>query len=128
MALRLAVPRVELPRGAGHGVRALGLRRPAVVVAPIGKPLVVERPSLQMLLDRGGRGIAGQFPNACRVPPVIIGRERRRVCRGLHPWLRSVSLALQTLAEHLAMAAHAFGLLARAAFGGLLVGAPPLHL
>src|SRR5919112_5090505 len=81
-----------------------------------------------MLLDRWSGGIAGQFPNASRVPPVIIGRERRRACRVLHAWLRSVSLALQTLAEHLAMAADALGLLARPAFGRLLVGAPPLHL
>src|SRR3954469_6995725 len=105
MALRLAVPgtavpRVDMPRAAGRGVRALGLRRTAVI-DPIGETLVVERHSLQMLLDRGGCGIAGQFPNACRVPPVIISRERRRVCRGLHRWLRSVSLALQTLAKHL---------------------------
>jgi hypothetical protein len=81
-------------------------------VNAIGKTLIVERHPLQMLLDRGGRGVAGQFPNACRVPPVIIGRERSRVCRMLHAWLQSVSLALQTLAEQLAMAAHALGLLA----------------
>src|SRR6478609_4773964 len=61
------------------------------------------------------------------MPPVVIGWERRRTCRVLHARLRSVSLALQTLAEHLAMPAQALGLLARPPFGGLLVGAAALQ-
>src|SRR3954453_15241669 len=101
MMLRLALPSVAF-----SGAHTIGLGR-TVLVKAIGNALVGERNVLQTLFDRGGRGIAGQRPNASRMPPEMIGRERRRVDRVLHAGLRSVSFALQTLAEHLAMAAHA---------------------
>src|SRR3954453_16403238 len=78
MALRLALPGIALPEA-----RIAGRRRTALIDA-IGETLVIERNSVQMLLDRRGRGLAGQCPDASRVPPVIIDRERKRACRGLH--------------------------------------------
>src|SRR3954447_3950942 len=123
----MVVLRLALPSVAFSGVHIIRLRR-TVFVESVGNALVGERTVLQTLLDRGGRGIAGQRPNASRVPPEMIGRERRRVDRVLHAGLRSVSLALHTLAEHLAVAADALRLLACPPFGGFLIGTPPLHL
>src|SRR4051794_24270662 len=82
----MVVLRLALPNVAFFGVHIIRLRR-TVFVETVGNALVGERNVLQTLFDRGGRGIVGQRPNARRMPPEMIGRERRRVDRVLHAGL-----------------------------------------
>src|SRR5207245_673083 len=58
--------------------------------------------------------------------PIAI-QERSQRAEGLPAGCRSVTLALEALAQHLAMPAHRLGLFASAAFRRLFIRAPPLH-
>src|SRR5262249_46207759 len=53
-------------------------------ICPLGEPVVFERHFSQMLLYRCCRGIACQLADACRVTPIVIGRQWRSRVRVLH--------------------------------------------
>src|SRR5215216_2267697 len=96
---------------------------------PLGEPLVLERDFAQMILDRRGGRLARQVPHPRRVAAIVFGGQRRQGGGRLHHrTARSIAVAFEPLAQHLAVAADRLGLFAGAPLGRLLVGAPPLHL
>src|SRR6202035_504464 len=97
-------------------------------VDALGQPLVFQGDLLQMFLDRDCRGFARQFPNPGRMPPVVVGRERRCRWRVLHVARGSIPFALEALAQHLAVAADRFQIFANPALRRFLVGAAPFHV
>src|SRR5207244_12904983 len=70
--------------------RPASRRRPSepvqrrAVIDALGQALVFERDPAQMLLDRQRRRLAGQFPDAGGMPPVVVGWERGCGRRVIH--------------------------------------------